>query len=289
MISIVIPSYNEELAIADTITRCKTVLDNAGLSPFEVIVVDDGSADNTVALAEQAGAKVIPHLVNMGYGYSLKTGIRAAQYATIIIVDADSTYPIETIPELHKEYTKGYNMVVGARQGKHYSQSFMKSSLRLFLKWLVQYVTGTRIPDINSGLRIFSKTEASPHFSMLSNAFSFTTSITLVYLLTGLSIKYVPISYHKRDGKTKVKLVRDILRTLQYILEIILYYNPLKIYLLLVVFCLILGSLFLGLGLGFAWPVFTGLGVIMLATLPVLVAFTFLSSQLKQIEKRKHE
>ena len=119
----------------------------------------------------------------------------------------------------------------------------MKKQLRYFLKSLVEFTTNNTIPDINSGLRIFSQKESQKILYQLSNAFSFTTSITLVYMLNHKFVTYIPIPYEKRVGNSKVRIVRDIFRTLQYIFEIILYYNPVKIYILLLLPVSILGLL----------------------------------------------
>ena len=98
---------------------------------------------------------------------------------------------------------------------------------------MVEYTVGRKVPNVNSGLRVFSKQKAIPFFSHLSNTFSFTTSITLTYMMSSLFVIYIPIPYHARKGKTKVHLFRDSLRTLQYIVEAITYYNPLKIFILM--------------------------------------------------------
>lgn len=233
MVSVVIPAYNEEAAIAETVTKVREVLTAAGEAEFEIIVVDDGSADRTGAIAAEAGARVLTKLQNMGYGNSLKLGIRAATHDTIVITDADGTYPIDRIPELLARFRQGFNMVVGARTGAHYRESIIKSPLRAILKWLVEFTAGRRIPDINSGLRVFSKVEAIPFFDHLSEGFSFTTSITLGYMLRMKFVDYLDIDYHKRVGTTKVRLFRDSLRTLQFIVQAILYYNPMKIFLVL--------------------------------------------------------
>lgn len=233
MISIVIPAFNEAEAIQSTIQGVQEALGKAGLEPFEIIVVDDASDDGTGAIAKEAGAEVISHPLNAGYGRSLKDGILAAKFDTIIITDADGTYPLSEIPTLFAEYDKGLDMVVGARQGTAYRETFLKSPLRLFLKFLVEFSCGSRVPDVNSGLRIFCRSTVIPYFRHLANGFSFTTSQTLSYLMTGRFVRYVPISYYPRIGKSKVRLLRDSLRTLQYIVESITYYNPLKIFLLM--------------------------------------------------------
>jgi glycosyltransferase involved in cell wall biosynthesis len=115
MISVVIPALNEQDEIGRTVTRVREVLSTAGIGAYEVVIVDDGSRDETGARAEQAGARVLRHPHNVGYGRSLKDGIRAARYDTIIINDADGTYPIDAIPDLLARYGEGYDMVVGAR------------------------------------------------------------------------------------------------------------------------------------------------------------------------------
>lgn len=253
MISIVIPAYNEQDVIVDTITRCKKVLLQLFGTEGEVIVVDDCSKDKTFELAKQAGATVITHPHNAGYGRSLKDGINAAKYDIIVITDSDGTYPIESIPELYTEYLKGFDMVVGARQGKNYDESFKKKILRKLLKFLVEYTAGRKIDDINSGLRIFSKGTISKYFDTLCDTFSFTTSVTLAYMMTGKFVKYIPIQYHKRVGKSHVKLFKDTLRTLQYIIEAILFYNPIKIFL---IFCF--STFFISvisLAVGFIWQI----------------------------------
>ena len=242
MISVVIPAFNEGPAIRETVGQVAAAL--AGTT-HEIIVVDDGSADTTGAQAGDAGARVIRHPHNIGYGGALKTGIRAAVHDTIVITDADGTYPNADIPKLLEEFGKGFSMVVGARSGNHYHESAVKTPLRYLLKWLVEFTTGRQIPDVNSGLRVFSRAEALPYLNHLCNTFSFTTSITLAYMMTSKFVGYVPIAYYQRIGGTKVRLFRDSLRTLQYIVQAILYYNPLKMFILVSALLFATASLFM--------------------------------------------
>jgi polyisoprenyl-phosphate glycosyltransferase len=226
--SVIIPALNEEGGIHSVIDRLHA------LSPRpEVIVVDDGSTDRTGAIASEAGAKVIRHPSPGGYGRSLKDGILSASSDVIAIADADGTYPVERIPDLLAALEQGYDMVVGARTGRHYRGSFLKMPARIIFKWLVEFTTGRSIPDINSGLRVFRKSEVTQYFDDLCNGFSFTTTITLIYMLTGKFLHYVLIDYGKREGKSKVRIIRDSLRTLQYITEVIAVYNPLKLFILI--------------------------------------------------------
>jgi len=227
--TVVIPAMNEGGVVGEVVHRVQETMASTG-EPFEVIVVDDGSADGTAEEARAAGAIVIQHPQNGGYGASLKTGISRAQYDRIVITDADGTYPIDRIPEL-MSYSDRFDMVVGARQGKYYRQSVLKEFLRFCAGLLCSWVTGQRIPDINSGLRVFRTALARQYFHVISQGYSFTTTITLAALSNGYFVKYVPIDYYKRAGKSKVKLLRDIPRTTQIILQAIVYYNPIKLFL----------------------------------------------------------
>lgn len=283
MISVVIPAFDEEAAIADTVRRIGEVLVASGEQGYEIIVVDDGSTDRTGEIAAAHGARVLRKLQNLGYGNSLKLGIRAALHDTIVITDADGTYPIDSIPVLLAKYREGYHMVVGARTGEHYRESLIKSPLRRMLKWLVEFTAGRRIPDINSGLRVFSKADSIPFFDHLCDGFSFTTSITLGYMLRMKYVEYLPIPYHKRIGRTKVRLVRDSLRTLQFIVQAILYYNPMKIFLVLAMLTAGIGIVMVFAGFFFHLITAALLGVGGILAAVVVFALGLLGELLRQI------
>jgi glycosyltransferase involved in cell wall biosynthesis len=283
MISVVIPAYNEEEGLPETLRRVRETLERAGYVDPEVIVVDDGSSDATARVAQEGGARVLSHPHNLGYGYSVKDGIEAARHDVIALTDADGTYPVEEIPALVEQLEAGYHMVVGARTGKHYRQSNLKAPLRMVLKWLVEFTAGRRIPDINSGLRVFRRGEAMGYFDHLCNTFSFTTSLTLAFMMTGKFVAYRPIAYAARIGATKVRLFKDSLRTLQYIVQAILYYNPLKIFLVLclvnlafAVLCAVIAFLF-----HLRSAFLLGIGAILMSVL--VFALGLLADLLKQI------
>jgi glycosyltransferase involved in cell wall biosynthesis len=286
MISVVIPALNERDAIVETIQRVDAVLTGAKLEPFEIIVVDDGSDDGTGDLAKKAGARVLTHPHNVGYGRSLKDGITSAKYDTIVISDADGSYPIEEIPSLIERFQAGYDMVVGSRTGKQYRGSSLKSPLRTILKAIVEFTANRRIPDINSGLRVFSRTVSMSYFNHVSNTFSFTTSLTLAYMMNSRFVAYKDIDYHERVGRSKVRLFRDSMRTLQYVVEAATYYNPLKIFFLFGLICLAFAiASFIG---GVIFQVVSafvlGVGAILLAIL--VFAMGLLAVLLKQIMNR---
>jgi polyisoprenyl-phosphate glycosyltransferase len=229
MLSCLIPAFNEADSIVATIQEIKNVMGATG-TVYEIIVIDDGSRDNTAILAQEAGVKVVRHPKNGGYGLALKTGMRHASYDWIAIVDADGSYPIQRLQDL-LNHIPHFDMVVGARTGQEYWGSARKRFGRLMLNRLVEFVIGQRIPDINSGFRIFRKEIALAHSRRISSGFSFTTTLTLAMFLESHFVHYVPVDYFKRTGKSKVKMGRDTLRLLQILVQAILYYNPLKLFL----------------------------------------------------------
>lgn len=288
MISVVVPAFNEENAVAGTVAAIRATLEAAGYTGSEIIVVDDGSSDRTGEEAEKAGARVIRKPHNIGYGHSLKVGITAATHDTIVITDADGTYPIEAIPGLVERYKAGFDMVVGSRTGSHYRESWFKYPLRRVLKWLVEFTAGRAIPDANSGLRVFSRKTVMPFFDHLSDTFSFTTSVTLAYMLRRKFVEYVPIDYHKRIGTTKVRLFRDSLRTLQYIVQAIVFYNPLKIFIILSLGLVGGGLLALLMGAGgVAGATTVGFQAVIAAVL--VFAIGLLADLLRQLEFKPEE
>lgn len=282
MISVVVPAYNEAEGVAQTVAEIVTAL--AAEDGCEILVVDDGSDDGTGRAAEEAGATLLRHPHNAGYGKSLKDGIRAARHDTIVICDADGSYPAEAIAELLAAYREGFDMVVGARRS--YRDSLWKAPLRRILKWLVEYTVGRRTPDVNSGLRVFSRETILPYLPTLSDSFSFTTSLTLAYMMSHRFVAYRPIAYRQRRGSSKVRLVRDSLRTLQYIVQAVLYYNPLKIFILLSVLCLALALAggVLRYSLGSPAGLWLGVGGLLAAVL--VFSLGLLADLLKQILDR---
>jgi glycosyltransferase involved in cell wall biosynthesis len=249
MLSVVVPAFNEESGIAPTLQGVREALGAAGIE-HQIIVVDDGSTDRTAEIARQMGAQVVAHPTNMGYGAALRDGILAARHEIVAITDADGTYPVQELARFLTVITEqGYDMCVGVRGGSEIRRGLLAYPARLLFRALSEFATGTRIPDINSGLRVFRKKIVLDHLSTFGTGFSFSTTLTLVALLNGHSIKFWPIEYRPRAGRSKVRLLRDSLRAAQILVEAILMHNPIKAFLVLAGLTLAAGLAAAGLSL----------------------------------------
>ena len=173
-VSVVIPAYNEADSIRSVVERVRSTMAEAGIE-CEIVVVVDGATDATAEEAIEVADRVIEHPQNLGYGRSPKTGIEVATHDLIAITDADGTYPVEPLPELVK-LAERHHMVVGARTGTHYAGNQAKQAGRFVFRHLCEFAVGQSIPDINSGMRVFRKSEIVPFFPTISGGFSFTTT-----------------------------------------------------------------------------------------------------------------
>jgi glycosyltransferase involved in cell wall biosynthesis len=263
--SVVIPAYNEEHGINPVLDHIGDILSNSPW-PYELIVVDDGSHDQTAAIIQQrSDVTLISHPVNKGYGAALKTGIRRARYDIVCITDADGTYPNERIFDLlERLHATRSDMVVGARTGAQVAIPRLRRPAKLAVGRLANFVCGQRIPDINSGLRVMQRDAVQPFWNLLPDGFSFTTTITLCMLTSNYLVEYVPVNYHARIGASKIKPFRDTLNFIKLILRIALYFAPLKIFLPLS------GIIFV---LAIAWGLFTQIVFGRLADVSTMVLF----------------
>ena len=237
-VSIVIPAYNEEDGVAHVVTELRQVLEQHFITA-EIIVVDDGSKDHTAQAALAAGARVLRHRSNRGYGAALKTGITAATNQYIVITDADGTYPSEYIPEMlaHLEHA---DMVTGARIGRKVKIPLIRRPAKWVLNRLANYLTSSHIPDLNSGLRAFRRNVAMQYFTILPDQFSFTTTITLAMHCDRYAVTYLPIDYRGRRGRSKI-VPWDAASFLVLILRTSMLFRPLRVFLPLILVCLSYG------------------------------------------------
>lgn len=237
-ISVIIPAFNEELAVRESVMELRELFSTTDVNA-EIIVVDDGSKDKTAREAKAAGARVIQHRSNRGYGASLKTGIMAASNDIIAITDADGTYPAKYLPEMLVELEHA-DMVVGSRTGADVNIPLSRRPAKWFLRVMANYVANTKIPDLNSGLRVFRRDVAMQYFAILSDQFSFTTTITLAMLCDKYAVSYVPIDYRKRQGKSKI-MPWDAGSFAVLIMRVAMLFRPLRVFLPIAVMCIAYG------------------------------------------------
>jgi glycosyltransferase involved in cell wall biosynthesis len=243
-VSVLVPCYNEEHAVAQTIEKLESAL--ATLGDFEIIAINDGSTDRTLDQLQSLQhhhrhLRVVNHERNRGYGAALKTGMRNAAAPLIAIIDADGTYPIADLPKLIA-LCERFDMVVGARTGADVTYSTLRKIPKFFLRAWINWIVKMKVPDINSGMRVFRKEMAQKFVRVLPNGFSFTITITISSLRNNYRVHFEPINYFQRKGKSKIHPIKDTLRFLQIIGRTGMYFAPLRILAPLIVI-LGLGSL----------------------------------------------
>lgn len=230
-VSIVIPIYNELGALEKTVHDIVRIMDETDIV-YEVILVNDGSTDGSREVMETIDlprVKKISHEVNRGYGAALKTGLKNAQYDLMAITDADGTYPNERLPELINALGDG-DMVVGARTGENVHIPTARKPAKWALNELANRLSGTKIPDLNSGLRVMRKETVKRFLYILPNSFSFTTTITLAMLSDGRGVRYIPVDYFHRSGSSKISPIKDTIRFTQLVVRTVMYFNPLRVF-----------------------------------------------------------
>jgi glycosyltransferase involved in cell wall biosynthesis len=247
--SVVVPCFNEVASIRSTIEALAGITVARGA---EIIVVDDGSTDGSDQVLDElessggvADLRVVRQTSNSGYGAAVKTGVRRARAELVVIIDADGTYPCDRIPDL-VDAAAGADMVIGARtegtRGQSLSRRFAKSILRAHCSWLV----GERIPDMNSGLRVFRKSVAERFFKILPDGFSLTTTLTVAMMRNRYTVVFEPIAFAERVGRSKIRPLRDTLGFIQLIVRTGMYFAPLRVLLPLVVVLSIAFAISLG-------------------------------------------
>lgn len=223
-VSVVLPAKNEAASVGETIAGIKALYPDA-----EVIVVNDGSSDDTAQLAADQGAHVISQPYSKGNGAAIKAGARAAIGDTIVFMDADGQHNPADIPALLAEIERGYDLVVGARQSG--SQASLGRGLANgFYNKLATYMTGHRVEDLTSGFRAVRASKFKEFLYLLPNGFSYPTTSTMAFFRAGYSVKYVPIHAAQREGKSHIKPLKDGMRFLLIIFKIGTLYSPLKLF-----------------------------------------------------------
>lgn len=223
--SIILPAYNEELSVGRVVRRLVENFPN-----FEIIVVDDCSIDNTAIEAEEAGARVIRHLHNMGNGAAIKTGARHAHGEILIFMDADGQHDPEDIGRLLEKLHEGYDLVVGARAAESQASLARRIGNRVY-NHVASVMTGFPIKDLTSGFRAVRARHFLHFLYLLPNGFSYPTTSTMAFLRSGLPIAYVPIKAAKRKGSSHIRIVRDGARFFLIILKVGALFSPMRFFL----------------------------------------------------------
>ena len=244
-VSVVIPAYEEAVGVGSVVQSLR-----GAASWREVLVIDDGSADETAIVAATAGARVIKHPYNKGNGAAVKTGIRNATGDYVLIVDADGQHSAADAVRL-VSFLGEYDLVVGMRAGFTQQASPARHMGNNLLNWVAGYLTGRAIPDLTSGLRAARTAGLREFLHLLPNGFSTPTTTTLSFVKAGYSVHFEPITVGARLGKSKIKLVSDGARFLMILLKVITVFSPLRIF-------LPIAGTFFAMGAAYAiWTTFT--------------------------------
>ncbi len=280
-LSIIIPAKNEAAAIGDVVRTARAEFPDA-----EILVVNDGSSDDTAAVAEQAGAKVISHPVSLGNGASIKTGARAASADILAMLDGDGQHDPKNLGKLLAKLDEGYDMAIGARDsGSH--ANFGRFFANGLYNGIATFLSGSKILDLTSGFRAVRAEKFLEYVYLLPNGFSYPTTITMAFLRSGYPVCFEPIVAEKRTGKSHIRPVRDGVRFFAIIFKIATLYAPLKIF-------LPLAGLFFSAGIGwYAYTFlsaqrFTNMSMLLISASVIIFLIGLISEQITALTYKKN-
>lgn len=274
-VTVLLPAYNEGPIIGKTIQAIKNLYPD-----FEILVIDDGSTDNTLQVAMDAGANVWPHPYNIGNGAAIKSGLRSASGEWVVMMDADGQHDPADIARL-LEHKDNFEMVVGARS-KDSNGAVHRNIANWIYNKIASYVTRFRVQDLTSGYRLVRRDVARKFIYLLPNGFSYPTTLTMAYLRSGHSIKYIPIRAKKRHGKSKIKLMKDGTRFFLIIAKVATLYSPFKIFLPISLLLFLSGN-FYYLYTFITSGRFTNMSALMLSTSVIVFMMGLVSEQISQM------
>ena len=281
-ISVIIPAKNEGKSIDFLISSLKQLYPG-----FEIIVIDDGSTDDTAAVAKKAGAIVYSHPYNIGNGAAIKSGIRTASGDVLVFMDADLQHNPEDIKAL-LNYFPDYDMVVGARSIKGQTSLGRALGNKIF-NWLASYVARFNVQDLTSGFRAIKSDIAQQFLYLLPNSYSYPTTITLAVLRTGRTLKYVPIKVKiRQEGKSNIKMFKDGIRFFMIIVKICTLFSPFRIFLPVSFFMFCLG-LFYYMYTFLTWGRFTNMSALLFTTSIIIFMMGLISEQISQMKFDRSE
>lgn len=274
--SVVIPAKNEALAIFNLVSTIKTHYTSA-----EIIVVDDGSSDDTAEQAKNAGAKLISHPYSKGNGAAIKTGARNVSHDIVVFMDGDGQHDPKDIARLIVGISQGYDLVVGART-KGSQASIGRGLANHFYNKLATYMTGHKVEDLTSGFRAVRASKFKEFLYLLPNGFSYPTTSTMAFFRAGYAVAYIPIHAAQREGKSHIKPLQDGIRFLLIIFKIGTLYSPLKLFLPISASVFVTGLIYYGYTY-FSEGRFTNMSALMFTTALIIFMVGLVSEQITQL------
>lgn len=275
-VSVIVPAFNEAQTVGDVIKEISKLYPD-----YEVIVINDGSKDDTASVAKEAGAIVYSHPYNIGNGAAIKSGIRIASGEVLVFMDGDGQHDPEDIGKV-MEYFPEYDMIVGSRR-KSGQANVTRSLGNRILNWLASYVAKFQVEDLTSGFRAIKSDIAHRFLYLLPNTYSYPTTMTLAVLRDGRSMKYIPINFEKRKkGKSGIKITRDGFKFIMIITKICSLYSPLRIFLPVSLFLFIIGLgyyVFTYITMGR----FTNMSALLFSTSVIIFMMGLVSEQVSQM------
>lgn len=223
-ISVILPAKNEAEGLRRTLPALLAQVPGA-----EIIVVDDGSTDDTAQVAVSLGARILSSPYSMGNGAAIKRGARAAAGDILVFMDADGQHDPACIPALLAKLDEGYDMVVGARDWSGQA-GVHRGAANAFYNWLASRMTGFEVKDLTSGFRVVRSGKFREFIHLLPNGFSYPTTSTMAFFRSAYAVAYLPIPVAKRLGKSHIRPLRDGVRFLLIIFKIATLYSPLKLF-----------------------------------------------------------
>lgn len=281
-ISIVVPAKNEASALVKLLPELRKNMPDA-----EIIVVNDGSSDNTSEVCAESEVTEIVHLYSKGNGSAIKTGARAATGDVIVFMDGDGQHNPEDIPRLLERLNRGYDMVVGARQSGSQASVGRGIANGLYNR-LASYMTGHRVEDLTSGFRVVHRNKFLQFLYLLPNGFSYPTTSTMAFFRAGYSVAYEPIIADKREGSSHIRPLRDGVRFMLIIFKIGTLYSPLKLFVPLSFLVFAIGLSYYGFTF-FSMGRFTNMSALMLTTSLIIFMVGLVSEQITALMYKDDE
>ncbi len=271
-VSVVIPAKNEARPLAVLLPK----LSDLGMA--EIIVVDDGSTDETRSVCESNNVTVISHPYSKGNGAAIKTGLKAAENDVLLFMDADGQHSSEAIQALLNRYNQGYAMVVGSRSFSGQA-SVSRGLANFFYNWFASKMVGHKVHDLTSGMRVVNRKKMLEFYHLLPNRFSYPTTITMAFFRAGYSVGYEAIDVSRRVGKSHIRPFHDGVRFLIIIFKVATLYSPLKVFLPISMFIFMLGLTYYGYTFS-VFGRFTNMSALMFTTSLTIFLIGLISEQI---------